>query len=117
MNAGASAGPLGQEAEVRARALLEEAGLVFVASNVRYRVGELDLVMRDGQTLVFIEVRRRASARFGGAAASVDTRKQQRLQRAAQRYLMLTFGSRPPPCRFDVLAFEAGVPLWIKAAF
>lgn len=113
----ASARPSGQQAEARARSLLEAAGLRFVAANVRYRVGELDLIMRDGETLVFVEVRERGSRRYGGAAASIDWRKQQRLNRAAQRYLLLGFGSRPPPCRFDVVAFEAGVPHWFKAAF
>ena len=117
MTGGAPAEPAGRQAEARARALLEAAGLQFVAGNVRYRVGEIDLVMRDGSTLVFVEVRERASRRFGGAAASIDARKQQRLSRAAQRYLVLSFGPRPPPCRFDVVAFEAGEPHWIKAAF
>lgn len=107
----------GQRAEGRARALLEAAGLAFIAANVRYKVGELDLVMADGETLVFVEVRERASLRFGGAAASIDARKRQRLQRAAERYLQQRAGARPPPCRFDVVAFEAGVPHWIKAAF
>ena len=114
---GAAAAAPGRQAETRARALLEAAGLAFVAGNVRYRVGELDLVMRDGGTLVFVEVRERRSLRFGGAAASVDFRKRQRLTRAAQRYLALAFGPKPPPCRFDVVAFEAGEPHWIKAAF
>lgn len=96
---------------------MEAAGLVFVAANVRYRFGELDLVMREGATLVFVEVRERASLRFGGAAASIDARKRQRLTRAAHCYLQQTHGSRLPPCRFDVVAFEAGRPNWIKAAF
>lgn len=109
---------LGREAEARARALLEGHGLVFVAGNVRYRFGELDLVMSDRETLVFVEVRDRASSRFGGAAASIDARKRQRLIRAAQRYLQQAFGSRPPPpCRFDVVAIEAGTPHWIRSAF
>lgn len=107
----------GRRAEGRARRLLEAAGLVFIAANVRYKIGELDLVMADGETLVFVEVRERASLRFGGAAASIDVRKRQRLQRAAQRYLQQRSGARPPPCRFDVVAFEAGEPHWIKAAF
>ena len=114
---GGSTTVAGQRAEARARQLLEAAGLSFVAANVRYRIGELDLVMRDDETLVFVEVRERASLRFGGAAASVDARKRLRLQRAAQRYLQLTYGERLPPCRFDVVAFEAGEPHWHKGAF
>ena len=106
-----------KQAENAARDALLKAGLREVARNVNYRGGELDLVMRDGETLVFVEVRERASRRFGGAAASIDARKRLRLQRAAQRYLQLTYGERLPPCRFDVIAFEGGEPHWHKAAF
>jgi putative endonuclease len=108
----------GADAEREARRLLETAGLSCLASNVRFKVGELDLVMKDGEALVFVEVRARATRGFGGAAGSIDHRKQLRLQRAAQRFLLLNFGQRAwPPCRFDVVAFEAGQANWIKAAF
>ena len=108
----------GQGAESRARRLLEDAGLRFVAANVRYKVGELDLVMNDGEALVFVEVRSRSSALFGGAAGSIDHRKRLRLQRAANRYLLHNFGQRTwPACRFDVVAFETGTPNWIRGAF
>ena len=108
----------GAAAEARARAHLEASGLRFVAANVRYRLGELDLVMQDARTLVFVEVRTRASMRFGGAAASVDRRKQAKLKRAAMLYLQQQFGTRDwPACRFDVVAFEAGEPCWIRSAF
>lgn len=108
----------GQQAEARARAHLEAAGLVFIAANVRYRVGELDLVMRDGQTIVFVEVRARASAAWGGAAASVDGRKQQRIRYAAQLWLQAHGGRQGlPACRFDVVAIEAGRLNWIRQAF
>lgn len=87
-----------------------------MASNVLCKRGELDLVMRDGDTLVFVEVRFRASARFGGAAASVDPRKQARLTAAAAYYLQ-----RHPinlPCRFDVIAIDGtGAIQWIRHAF
>jgi putative endonuclease len=110
--------PAGSDAEQAARRLLESAGLVHVAANVRYKVGELDLVMRDGDALVFIEVRARRSLRYGGAAASVGHHKRVRLHRAANRFLLERFGQhRWPACRFDVVAFEAGRPNWIKAAF
>jgi len=106
----------GARQEQVARRHLESRGLRFVAANVRCRRGELDLVMRDGDTLVFVEVRYRASARFGGAAASVDRRKQARLVAAAGYYL-----SRHPtdlPCRFDVVAISAdGQVQWIRHAF
>jgi putative endonuclease len=108
----------GFDAESDARRLLEDAGLVWIDANVRYKVGELDLVMRDDTALVFVEVRARASRSFGGAAASVDHRKQLRLKRAANCYLLAKYGQRNwPPCRFDVVAYEAGRPNWIKSAF
>lgn len=108
----------GQCAELKARQLLESAGLRFVAANVRYKVGEIDLVMNDGDALVFVEVRSRNSPMFGGAAGSIDHRKRLRLQRAANRFLLVNFGQQSwPACRFDVIAFEAGAPNWIKGAF
>lgn len=108
----------GSLAEDRAAAFLMARGLQPVARNVRFRVGEIDLVMRDGLEWVFIEVRARQDDRFGGAAASVGPRKQQRLLRAAQAFLLRRFGQRAwPACRFDVIAFEAGEPQWIRAAF
>ena len=108
----------GAGAELQARRLLQDAGLHYVAANVRYKVGELDLVMRDGAALVFVEVRLRSTSGFGGAAASVDHRKRLRLRRAANRYLLDHFGqSAWPECRFDVVAFEAGRADWFKSAF
>lgn len=107
---------LGDYQEREARSYLEREGLDHIASNVRCKRGELDLVMRDGDTLVFIEVRFRASSRFGGAAASVDPRKQTRLATAAAHYLQ-----RHPtalPCRFDVIAIDgSGAIQWIRHAF
>ena len=74
--------------------------------------------MQDGPELVFVEVRSRRSAAFGGAAGSVDGRKRLRLQRAASRYLLEHYGHREwPPCRFDVVAWEDDRPDWIRAAF
>jgi len=108
----------GSHFEARAAALLEEAGLQVIDRNVRFRGGEIDLVVRDGPEWVFVEVRSRAGHGFGGAAGSVGPHKQRRLQRAAQLYLLRRFGQRAwPPCRFDVVAFEASVPRWIRAAF
>ena len=74
--------------------------------------------MTDGAAFVFVEVRSRVSSTFGGAAGSIDQRKRLRLQRAANRFLLESFGQRAwPECRFDVIAFEAGAPNWIKGAF
>ena len=68
-----------------------------------------------GGTVVFVEVRQRASRSFGGAAASVSPLKQRRIIFAARHYLMRL--PRQPPCRFDVVGVEAGAVEWLKAAF
>jgi putative endonuclease len=115
----------GSAAEARAEALLAEQGLAPVARNVRFRGGEVDLVMRDGAEWVFVEVRSRrrspgrgGSGSFGGAAASVDARKQARITLAAQLYLLGRFGQRAwPACRFDVVAIDGAHTEWIRAAF
>mgnify|MGYP001823613526 CR=1 FL=1 len=107
---------LGKDAETRAEALLRHAGLHPVARNYRCRGGEIDLVMRDDDHMVFVEVRSRSHGGFGGAAASIGPGKQQRLILAAQHYLMSSGWSGP--CRFDVVAFEQGHEgRWIKDAF
>ena len=120
----------GVEGEAWARAHLEAAGLVFVDANVRYRDGELDLVMRDGErsqsgspsSLVFVEVRRRASGAFGGAAASVTGAKKRRLIAAAEHYLATHHSHRAPACRFDIVTIEddgqdAPRIVWLRDAF
>ncbi|HEX5364018.1 MAG TPA: YraN family protein [Gallionella sp.] len=108
----------GLQAERWAAQYLQQQGLQLVAQNYRGRFGEIDLIMRDGATLVFVEVRLRRNADFGGAAASIDAHKQRRIIRTAQQYLA-TLG-RIPPCRFDALllgdAPEQGVQ-WLKNAF
>lgn len=107
----------GAAAEALAAAWLERQGLRVVARNWRCRFGELDLVLRDGPMIVIAEVRLRSSARFGGAAASIDRRKQARLAAAAQLYLA---GQPAAPCRFDVvlLGDAAGRDIeWIRNAF
>jgi putative endonuclease len=106
----------GQEWESRALEHLQAHGLEEVARNFRCKAGEIDLICRDGQTLVFVEVRRRASGAFGGAAASVGWSKQAKLIRAAQFYL-LRYRAGPPPCRFDVVAVEGAAVEWIRDAF
>jgi putative endonuclease len=112
----------GDAAEEAACAHLAQHGARVLARNVRYREGELDIVAQQGGTLLFVEVRLRADARFGGAAASVDGLKRKRLLRAAQHHLQRTFGDRGPaawpPCRFDVITVDgAGVTEWIQDAF
>src|SRR5512134_897629 len=107
---------LGQTAETRAAAFLQSHGLKLVARNWRCRFGEIDLVMQDGATLVFVEVRLRSRGDFGGAAASVTPAKQKRLLAAARQYLAAL--KTMPPCRFDVVALTASdAPEWIRNAF
>ncbi len=105
----------GAQAEQQAARYLQQQGLKPVAQNYRSRFGEIDLIMQDGATLVFVEVRLRRSANFGGAAASIDAHKQQRLIRTAQQYLAGL--AHIPPCRFDaVLMDDSGVE-WLRNAF
>lgn len=112
----------GLEAEGQALDYLERQGLRLVHRNYRVargpraRGGEIDLILRDRDgTLVFVEVRARAGAGFGGAAASIDHRKRQRLVHAARCYLAAL--ATVPPCRFDVVAIEGGRIEWLPAAF
>ncbi|MFA7438182.1 YraN family protein [Castellaniella sp.] len=116
----------GHAAEQRAIEYLHQQGLQILAANLRCRWGEIDLVALDGHVLVFIEVRERRTQSHGGAAASVNRRKQWRLIRTAQTLLpglLRRLDTDPrgmgpvPPCRFDVLAYENGRPHWIRHAF
>ncbi|WP_420427306.1 YraN family protein [Algiphilus sp.] len=97
----------GVEAEDRALAYLQQQGLRLVARNVRSRGGEIDLVMREGETLVFVEVRFRQRRDHGGALASIDARKQQRMLHAARVWLSRHPEDAMRGLRFDVVAFEA----------
>jgi putative endonuclease len=110
---------VGDAAEDAALAYLQQAGLRLLARNYRTPGrggGEVDLIMRatDG-TCVFVEVRQRKTASHGGAAASVSANKQRRIVFAARHYLMRL--NTLPPCRFDVLAVEAGGIEWLQGAF
>ena len=125
---GKAAGPgpstkqIGDSAEDRALAYLQQQGLQLMRRNYRLAAGprqrgaEIDLILRDRDgTLVFVEVRARRSAAQGGAAGSVSAQKQRRIVRAAQHYLMGL--AVLPPCRFDVVAIEGDVLSWLPAAF
>lgn len=97
---------LGQTGEDAALAHLQAQGLQLLARNVRYPFGEVDLVLHDGPTVVFTEVRFRRGAQFGGAAASVDAAKRRKLVRAAQAWLKSHRQHALAPCRFDVVALS-----------
>ena len=107
----------GQAAEALAAAYLQSQKLKLVAKNFRYEYGEIDLIMQDGNSLVFIEVRLRSNASFGGAAMSVTRSKQEKIKRTAQRYMQLHGESA---CRFDVIlmhAIDINAVEWLKNAF
>jgi putative endonuclease len=113
---------LGDAAESVALAWLQERGLTLVQRNYRVargpaaRGGEVDLILRERDgTLVFVEVRARASSAHGGAGASVTASKQRSLVLAARHYLMPM--AVPPPCRFDVVAIDGGRIEWLRGAF
>ncbi|MCH2338648.1 YraN family protein [Pseudomonas sp. NPDC047963] len=100
---------------------LETRGLRPICRNWSCRSGELDLVMLDGDTVVFVEVRYRRHAAWGGALESVDLRKQQKLIKAAQLFLLKESRWAKHPCRFDVVAIssneDGAQPSWIRNAF
>jgi putative endonuclease len=109
----------GDAAEDASLRHLQAAGLTLLARNYRTPGrggGEIDLILRERDgTVVFVEVRQRASASHGGAAASISALKQQRIIFAARHYLMRL--RTPPPCRFDVVLVEPAGLQWMKAAF
>lgn len=110
---------IGSGAEETALRFLEREGLRLLTRNYRCRRGEIDLVMREGNFLVFVEVRYRKHNRYGSPAESVTTRKQQRILNAAARYLQDAAETKLRPCRFDVVAISAdGKNIdWIRDAF
>lgn len=108
----------GSSGEDAALAYLQTQGLSLVARNYRCRAGEIDLVMLHASVLVLIEVRYRASAEFGGAAASVTWHKQKRIITAARHLFATRADLRRYPARFDVVAIAPGTKLeWIRNAF
>ncbi|HEX7338762.1 MAG TPA: YraN family protein [Rhodanobacteraceae bacterium] len=112
---------VGDAFEDRALAHLERAGLKLIARNYHTRFGEIDLIMRDGEALVFVEVRYRHDARFGGASASVTPRKREKLILAAEGFLGEHTRYANLTCRFDVVAFDGAADApqgrWQRAAF
>jgi len=97
----------GKDAELQALQHLQQQGLRLLAQNWLCKRGELDLVMLDGDTVVFVEVRYRKHAQWGGALASIDGRKRQKLILAAQYFLLKESRWADSPCRFDVVAIES----------
>jgi len=109
----------GYESEQYAREYLILQGLKWIESNYHSRMGEIDLIMRDKESLVFVEVRSRASAAFGGAISSITNSKKQKLLKTASLYLVAKKLYDKEIVRFDVLSLEGTPPKinWIKNAF
>ena len=109
---GAALGRAGEDAAV---ALLEAYGYRIVARNVRLPGGEIDVIARDGDTVVFVEVKARASAAFGRALGAVDARKRRALRALAADWLQVA--APRASARFDVVTFDAGRPKLHRGAF
>lgn len=108
----------GGDAEDKAHDWCLQQGWTVLTRNFQVKVGEIDLICRDGDTLVFIEVRQRRNERFGSASASVTPAKQKKLIRAAQWYLQSNPAQARSGARFDVLALDMSNSIhWIKGAF
>lgn len=113
----------GAAVEAAAERWLRAQGMICVTRNFSCKVGEIDLIMRDGAQLVFVEVRFRQRDSFGGAAASVTRSKQQRVVRAAQYFIAAHPKWRDCACRFDVLGASQKAPAaelewqWLRDAF
>jgi len=115
---------IGQQAEQQALNFLQQQGLSLITRNYHCRQGEIDLIMEDQKTLVFIEVRYRKGCNFGSSAESVTLRKQQKIIHTAEHYLLHKVAAQVPACRFDVVAIYPSVGEqsslqfdWIKSAF
>jgi putative endonuclease len=114
-------GERGKAAETQACRFLINHGLTLVDRNYRCRHGEIDLIMRDGRCVVFIEVRYRGNRRFAGGAETIDHRKQSKLTATAMHYLQSHPGMAARPARFDVVAIDSALGEdrveWIRDAF
>jgi putative endonuclease len=107
----------GTDAESRALQYLQTQGLKLIARNWKARQGELDLIMLDRQVIAVTEVRARGSRAFGGAAASVDRRKQAHIIQTTRAWLLANPRYRRNDLRFDVVAIDGDAIEWIRNAF
>lgn len=97
---------IGAAAQQTALAYLKKQGLSLITQNFSCAHGEIDIIMQDGEDLVFVEVRYRSSQDYGGSIASVDRPKQRKIRRTAARYLAQQYGDILPLCRFDLLLLD-----------
>lgn len=112
----------GKNAEKFAADYLSARGLLFIDQNYHTRFGEIDLIMKDKEILVFIEVRQRKLSSYGNAASSINREKQRKIRLTAQCYLHQYQMTHKVHSRFDVLAIDGNIPYpkaisWIKNAF
>lgn len=112
----------GAVTEQFAKQYLTQHGLTFVDENIHCRQGEIDLIMQEGETLVFVEVKYRKSKNFGGAIAAVSSTKQNKIKHCATFYLhKMNLNEYNTPCRFDVITLEGEISqpqvTWLKNAF
>jgi putative endonuclease len=108
---------LGNQAEKVALSYLEQQGLTLIKKNYQTRLGEIDLIMQDGKSIVFVEVRLRKNNIFGGASESITQAKQRKIAKVAEQFLQ-HHGNQP--CRFDAIVMgKADIKhiQWIKHAF
>ncbi len=105
----------GQIAEQSARRYLERRGLRFIEQNVRYRFGEIDIVMKDGSDWVFVEVKYRSPSQYGGAVNALSHAQTLRIRKAASHYIQIN--RIDAICRFDVVAVDPDAIQWIRDAF
>ena len=108
---------LGNQAEKVALSYLEQQGLTLIKKNYQTRLGEIDLIMQDGKSIVFVEVRLRKNNIFGGASESITQVKQRKIAKVAEQFLQ-HHGNQP--CRFDAIVMEKAEIQhiqWIKHAF
>lgn len=110
---------IGFAAENQARDFLAKQGLQWITSNYRCRWGEIDIIMKEADYYVFIEVRSRVSAEYGGALESITARKKQKIIKTALHYLTTKSLLDRYPSRFDVICMQGkqAETLWIKNAF
>ena len=111
---------IGQRAEQCASRFLTKQGLKLITANYRSRYGEIDLIMQDKDSLVFVEVRARKNLRFGSGAETIDYRKQQKIIKTAECFLQKNRRYTKSPCRIDVISIHNDIVNpkidWIKNA-
>lgn len=112
----------GNQAELLAQRFLEQRGFELIQRNFLCKTGEIDLIMRDSDMLVFVEVRYRRETDLGSPLETITRAKQRKLVRTAQYFLQQHFGNRWPACRFDAVGIVGDLDThpgieWIANAF